>query len=215
MTFAVSLGGVEGGEAAFAVGMPGGVDGKALSDQTRLLRPSLPVLITTAYAAGALIHDGRLDRGIDLLVKPFTFGTLAARVREVVDRPRPQAGESRILVVEDEVLVRLYLSQTLRELGCEIEEAGSASEAMHKLAAGDHLDAAILDLGLPDRPGDELAREMRRTRPDLPIVFATGHADRIVRERVAGLSAVQVLEKPFHRADIETAFARLGISVGL
>jgi CheY-like chemotaxis protein len=194
------------------LGLPGGVDGRTLSEQARALRPSLGVLITTAYAAGALIHDGRLDQGIDLLVKPFTFEALAARIREVLDRLRRRPDEVRILVVEDEILIRLYLVQTLRELGCEVEEAASADEALRKFAAGgDRLSLAMVDLGLPDRPGDELIKEMRQARPDLPIVLATGHADAAVRKRLAGLPAVDVLTKPFHGPDIEAALKRLGL----
>jgi signal transduction histidine kinase/CheY-like chemotaxis protein len=196
------------------LGLPGGVDGKMLSEQARALRPSLAVLITTAYAAGALIHDGKLDRGIDLLVKPFTFETLATRIREVLDRSQPNADEVRILVVEDEVLIRMFLVQTLRELGCQVEEAGCAAEALDQIrASANAISAAIIDLGLPDRPGEALIREMRLVRPDLPVVVATGHADRTVRERVASLGGVQVLEKPFNGSDIEAAFTHLGLAI--
>lgn len=196
------------------LGLPGGVDGRTLSEQARALRPSLAVLITTAYAADMLIHDGKLDRGIDLLVKPFTFETLAARIREVLDRPQSNADEVRILVVEDEVLIRMFLVQTLGELGCQVEEAGSAADALDRMrASASRISGAIVDLGLPDRPGEALVREMRLLRPDLPVVLATGHADRSTRERVTSLGAVQVLEKPFNGSDIEAAFARLGLAV--
>jgi signal transduction histidine kinase/CheY-like chemotaxis protein len=194
------------------LGLPGGVDGKTLSEQARALRPSLAVLITTAYAAAALIHDGKLDRGIDLLVKPFTFEDLAARIREVMDRS--SSDEIRILVVEDEVLIRMFLVQTLDELGCRVEEAGSAAEALDRMRAGaDRITGAIVDLGLPDRPGEALIRELRQAWPDLPIVLATGHADRSVRERAASLGGIQVLAKPFTGPDIEAAFARLGLVI--
>ncbi len=196
------------------LGLPGGVDGKTLSEQARLLRPSLAVLITTAYAAGALIHDGKLDRGIDLLAKPFAFEALAARIREVLDRPQSNAAEVRILVVEDEVLIRMFLVQTLQELGCQVDEAGSAAEALDRMrVSANRISGAIVDLGLPDRPGEALIREMRLLRPDLPVVLATGHADRSTRERVASLGAMQVLEKPFNGSDIEAAFARLGLAL--
>jgi CheY-like chemotaxis protein len=196
------------------LGLPGGVDGKTLSEQARARRPALRVLITTAYAAAALIHDGKLDRGIDLLVKPFTFETLAARIREVLDRPRPDADRVRILVVEDEVLIRMFLAQTLDELGCEVEDAGSAAEALDLVHTGNvRLSGAIVDLGLPDRPGEEVIKEIRLTRPALPIVLATGHADRGTRERLAYLGGVEVLEKPCTGPDIEAAFARLGLAI--
>ena len=119
-----------------------------------------------------------------------------------------------ILVVEDEVLIRMFLVQTLGELGCQVEEAGSAADALDRMrASASRISAAIVDLGLPDRPGEALVREMRVLRPDLPVVLATGHADRSTRERVTSLGAVQVLEKPFNGSDIEAAFARLGLAV--
>jgi DNA-binding response OmpR family regulator len=196
------------------LGLPDGVDGKALSERARALRPSLGVLITTAYAAAALIHDGRLDQGIDVLVKPFTVDALAARIRELMDQPRGPPDEIRILVVEDEMLVRMYLVQTLHELGCQVEEAANADEALRRFAArGDRFTMAMVDLGLPDRPGDEVVKEIRRARPDLPVVLATGHADATVRERLAGLPALQVLQKPFDRAAIEAALGQLGVYI--
>ncbi len=68
------------------LGLPGGIDGRILTERTYGIRPSMKVLITTAYAGNALIHEGRLDPGIDLLTKPFTFTTLATRIRELLDR---------------------------------------------------------------------------------------------------------------------------------
>jgi len=44
------------------------------------------VLFTSGYARDAIVHHGRLDPGVDLLAKPFTFEALAAKVREIVDR---------------------------------------------------------------------------------------------------------------------------------
>jgi signal transduction histidine kinase len=68
------------------LGLPGGMDGRELAQRSREIRAQLKVLITTAYAASALVHDGRLDFGVELLNKPFTFAGLAARIRELLDR---------------------------------------------------------------------------------------------------------------------------------
>lgn len=67
------------------LGLPGGMDGKALAAQAQQLRNDLKVLITTAYAGQALIHEGRLDPGVELLSKPFTINSLARRIRDVLD----------------------------------------------------------------------------------------------------------------------------------
>jgi len=66
------------------VGLPGGLDGRQLADAARRMRPQLKVLFTTGYARNAIVHHGRLDPGVDLIVKPFTHAMLAARVREVL-----------------------------------------------------------------------------------------------------------------------------------
>ena len=64
-----------------------GETGRALADRALELRPGLSVLFTTGYARNAIVHHGRLDPGVELLPKPFAFDQLAARVREVLDKP--------------------------------------------------------------------------------------------------------------------------------
>ncbi len=67
------------------VGLPG-MTGRELADQARQQRPDLKVLFTTGYARNAIIHHGRLDHGVELIVKPYTMVELADRVRGVLDK---------------------------------------------------------------------------------------------------------------------------------
>jgi signal transduction histidine kinase/DNA-binding response OmpR family regulator len=67
------------------VGLPGGMNGRQLADKARGLRPDLKVLFTTGYARNAIVHHGRLDPGVELLVKPYTYAALAAKLRQVLD----------------------------------------------------------------------------------------------------------------------------------
>ena len=66
------------------VGLPGGINGRQLAEEAQRRRPHLKVLYTTAYARNAIVHQGRLDPGVALIVKPFTYAELAAKVRDVV-----------------------------------------------------------------------------------------------------------------------------------
>jgi len=66
------------------VGLPGGMNGRQLAEVVRARHPNLPVLFTTGYARNAIVHHGRLDPGIDLLVKPFTYAGLANKLRQVL-----------------------------------------------------------------------------------------------------------------------------------
>ncbi|NNM72827.1 hybrid sensor histidine kinase/response regulator [Enterovirga aerilata] len=65
--------------------LPGGMTGAVLAEKARALRPGLKVLFTTGYARNAIMHQGRLDRGVELITKPFSFADLAGRVRDLLD----------------------------------------------------------------------------------------------------------------------------------
>lgn len=75
------------------VGLPGGMNGRQLSDAVRQRRPGLPVLFTTGYARNAIVHQGHLDPGVHLITKPFSAAELGARLYEVLDRT-PGEGEA-------------------------------------------------------------------------------------------------------------------------
>jgi CheY-like chemotaxis protein len=65
--------------------LPGGMSGAQLAAQVLALRPHLRVLFTTGYARNAIVHHGRLDPGVALLTKPYSYADLAGKIREVLD----------------------------------------------------------------------------------------------------------------------------------
>jgi CheY-like chemotaxis protein len=65
--------------------MPGTVNGRSLADEALRKQPKLKVLFTTGYTRNAIVHHGRLDPGIHLLTKPYSFQQLALKVRERLD----------------------------------------------------------------------------------------------------------------------------------
>ena len=67
--------------------MPGG-NGRELAKQAAILRPDVRVLFMTGYSRNAVVHQGRLDEGVDLLQKPVSQAQLATRVRMALDRKR-------------------------------------------------------------------------------------------------------------------------------
>ena len=68
------------------VGLPGGRNGRQLADEARRRRPDLLVLFTTGYTRNAIIHQGRLDPGAELIGKPFTYATLVAKIQRLLRR---------------------------------------------------------------------------------------------------------------------------------
>jgi len=65
--------------------LPEGMDGRQLATAARSLQPDLRILFTTGYSRNAIVHNGRLDAGVQLVSKPFTFDSLALKVRAVLD----------------------------------------------------------------------------------------------------------------------------------
>jgi DNA-binding response OmpR family regulator len=67
--------------------MPG-INGRELGRRAQAMRPGLPVLYVTGYSRNAIVHQGRLDEGVELLQKPVGQAQLAARIRALLDRGR-------------------------------------------------------------------------------------------------------------------------------
>jgi CheY-like chemotaxis protein len=67
------------------VGLPGGMNGRQLADAARVARPALKVLFITGYAENAIIGNGQLAPGMQVLTKPFMMDALARRIRDMVE----------------------------------------------------------------------------------------------------------------------------------
>ncbi len=67
------------------IGLPGGMNGRQLAGEALRRKAGLRVLFASGYARNAIVHHGRLDPGVDLIMKPFTYADLAAKVRHVLD----------------------------------------------------------------------------------------------------------------------------------
>jgi len=111
----------------------------------------------------------------------------------------------RVLVIEDEEALRRQIAGALRERGFAVDETGEGTEAVF-LGNEYPVDVAVLDLGLPGRPGLEVLREWRDAGRTFPVLILTAR-DRW-QEKVAGLEAGadDYLVKPFR---IEEVIARL------
>ncbi len=104
----------------------------------------------------------------------------------------------RVLVVEDEVLIRMLAVDMLLDLGREADEAGSAAEALEMLRAqGATYAAVLMDLGLPDRHGDDLVRDIRTSHAQLPLIVASGEDQSQVQARLKEFQPIRFLGKPY------------------
>ncbi|MDB5689785.1 MAG: hybrid sensor histidine kinase/response regulator, partial [Sphingomonas bacterium] len=72
------------------VGLPNGMNGRQVADAARTLRPGLKVLFITGYAENAAVGNGHLERGMELLTKPFTIEALSQKVADMLRQPAPR-----------------------------------------------------------------------------------------------------------------------------
>jgi PAS domain S-box-containing protein len=191
------------------VGLPGGMNGRQLADEARKRRPNLKVLFTTGYARNAIVHEGRLDPGVELLTKPFSQVALSEKLRDIIDA---KSSPARVLLVEDEVMIQMLSVEYLEEAGIKVDTAASANDALSKLGLiPGGVDAVIIDMGLPDRRGDILAREIRASHPSLPVVIATGADSADIRNLFKDTPSIAFVRKPYTSDELCAALRSFGI----
>ena len=125
------------------------------------------------------------------------------------DNAEPR-GLPQMLLVEDEPLIRMVAADMLAMLGYAVLEAGSGGEAL--AIAGDpkcRIDALMIDLGLPDQPGETVARRICDERPGLPVIVTTGADTTAAAPRMTGCGVVAYLQKPYYFKDLEAVTAAL------
>jgi DNA-binding NtrC family response regulator len=116
--------------------------------------------------------------------------------------------QSRILVVDDELLIRWSLGEALTSAGYAVVEGRDAAEARKALRDADHpLDAVLLDYRLPDSDDLGLLTTIRREAPSVPVILMTAHGTSDVVKGALDLGAYRVVSKPFEVQDMASLVA--------
>ena len=114
------------------------------------------------------------------------------------------------LLVEDEALVAMVAADALDEMGYQVIEAASATLALQLAETNkDRISVALIDLGLPDRPGEQLVGELRSLYPRMPIIVASGKGPGAIDPSVPAHHDIVILPKPYNFDDLQSALARL------
>lgn len=107
----------------------------------------------------------------------------------------PEADKPRVLLVEDNLEVGRFAQQIMQDLGYETAWATHAEEALHMIGPqAMAFDAVFSDVVMPGMTGVVMAREMRRRRPDLPIILASGYSEELAFD---GYDGFEFLPKPY------------------
>ena len=113
-----------------------------------------------------------------------------------------------VLVVEDELLIRWSIVETLTTGGATVLEASDAATAVTVLAAADQpVDAVILDFRLPDSNDLTLLATIRRLSPESAVVMMTAFGTPEVVRQARALGAHRVIDKPFNMHDLGVVLA--------
>lgn len=192
--------------------MPGTVSVVELIAMVQRVRPSMAILLTSGYARDLIPQQYRDD--LPLIAKPYRSDDLSARIRAVLSTRRAPKTKSepaqapvsvdgrpkRILLVEDEVVLRMSTTDMLERLDCFVSGVGSGEQALEMLSRGTAFDLLLTDLGLPGMSGEELAAEVRARFPGLPVVIASGYG-----RPPSQTKGVNFISKPYSSVDLQQA----------
>ena len=150
-------------------------------------------------AGGSIELESELGRGtIVSIVLPRSTNPASLRCAPQV---APPPGSGTLLLVEDNDAVRAVAARVLSDHGFSVIEARDGGEALERAAARVALDAAVIDVVLPGLTGHELAAELEKRFPRLPVVFVSGIADE-PPARAQRTAARRFLRKPYAPVDL-------------
>ena len=140
---------------------------------------------------------------VDLYL-PVADDAAVAPPPALAEPPRSMSRHLSVLLVDDEAIVRTATAEMIRDLGHEVEEAGSGPEALALINAGLSVDVLVTDYMMPGMDGGVLARQVEQTHPQLAILLITGYTG-----RADDVQHLPRLSKPFGRNEIARALEGL------
>lgn len=157
-----------------------------------------------AQAGGVAEIHSRIDVGTTLtIILPKVDKTPTANQPRGELAPIPPG--VRVLLVEDNMQVLQFAEQLLQDLGCTVDCAGNAAEALALLQERS-FDLVFTDVVMPGLSGIDLARQLHIRAPELPVLLATGHSEQLVGE---GAASSLVLLKPYGAETLSAAIRQL------
>ena len=108
----------------------------------------------------------------------------------------------RVLIVDDEPLIRWSMSETLAQTGYAVTEAGDARQTLQRLSTGPMPDVILLDYRLPDSNDLKLLETIRRISPTSSVVMMTAYGTPTVQAGALELGAFRFITKPLEMSEL-------------
>lgn len=174
-----------------------------------------PIKLPASIISSVVFGDGKVIPLIDpLVLAKESFDSLSLEERLDLDAELISDTESKtILIVDDSINVRQYLSLTLERAGYRVEQAKDGREAVEKLLDGLRVDVVICDLEMPRLDGYGLLEEIK-ARPEfinLPIAMLTSRSNEKHRKLAMNLGASAYFSKPFNEKELLDKLAKFTV----
>jgi PAS domain S-box-containing protein len=200
-------------------GMPADVAGRAF-DPFFTTKPNgkgtgLGLSMVYGFARQSNGHcelDSHIDQGTRItLYLPRTTSEEVADLPAAPAAVHPEGRGERVLVVEDETMVRLLVIEVLHQLGYQTLEADDAEAALRIIDSDQPIDLLVSDIGLPGMNGCAMAGAARKRRPGLKVLLMTGYASEAAAADGFMEPGMQLITKPF---TVELLARRIGDMLG-
>jgi DNA-binding NtrC family response regulator len=106
-------------------------------------------------------------------------------------------GRRKVLVVEDDARVRQFAEEALRDLGYEVKTADGAAAALAQIEEGSDFDLLLTDIVMPETNGRQLAEQVLKLMPGLPVLYMTGFTRNAVVHNGVLDAGLNFMAKPF------------------
>ena len=133
-----------------------------------------------------------------------------SRTAADADLHHPSEGNEKILLVEDNDLVRRHVEHLLESLGYQVISASNGADAIQILEQEEIIDMLLTDVVMPGgMSGKELADRAQTMRPGLPVLFTSGYTENAIVHHGRLDPGVQLLQKPFRRQELASKIRRV------
>jgi len=161
------------------------------------------------FASNAKASDGSIKGARFTIYLPVHHVTKEDLEKaEVEEQVSTWSGGGRILLVEDEDMVRAVAERALTRQGYEVTTASDGDEGLELVEEGGEFDLVVSDVVMPSMDGPAMAREIRKLQPRLPILFMSGYAEEQLRRDI-DIEAMHFMPKPFSVAQIADKVAEV------
>ncbi|WP_088308950.1 ATP-binding protein [Novosphingobium sp. B 225] len=151
-------------------------------------------------SGGFIFADSEVNKGTTFTVYlPVHHASAHSEAPEPQAKPQPQiewSGGGRVLLVEDEDMVRAVAERALTRAGYTVTTASDGDIGLEIVENGGEFDMVVSDVVMPAMDGPTMIRAIRKLRPDLPVLFMSGYAEEQLRKEI-DIADVHFLPKPF------------------